>query len=87
MLRTVEGIYHQGRVDLLERPEGFKGDVPVMVTFLIETDGVDLRERGITQAQAQDLRGRLTAFREDWDAPEMDVYDYFQSRNCRQTGS
>ncbi len=75
MFRTVEGVYHQGRVDLLEAPKGFSGDIPVIVTFLSEADGVDLRSRGLDPAQAADLRGRLAAFHEDWDDPAMDVYD------------
>lgn len=75
MLQTIEGVYHQGRVDLLERPEGFKGDVPVIVTFLIEADGIDLRTRGLTQSQAEELRGRLTTFQDDWSDPAMDAYD------------
>jgi hypothetical protein len=36
---------------------------------------VDLRSRGITEAQARDLRARLKTFAEDWDRPEAAVYD------------
>ncbi len=36
---------------------------------------VDLRERGIDEVQAADLRSRLSAFAEDWLRPEMDIYD------------
>lgn len=36
---------------------------------------VDLRSRGISQAQAGDLRARLKTFAEDWDRPEAAVYD------------
>jgi hypothetical protein len=36
---------------------------------------VDLRERGIDESQAADLRRRLTPFAEDWDRPEMAAYD------------
>jgi hypothetical protein len=36
---------------------------------------VDLRSRGIGEAQADDLRARLKAFGEDWDRPEAAVYD------------
>lgn len=75
MLKTVEGVYHQGKVDLLESPRDIVGDVPVIVTFLTDVDGVDLRERGIDRVDAADLRGRLSTFGEDWQDPEMDVYD------------
>jgi hypothetical protein len=36
---------------------------------------IDLAERGIDQRQAADLRHRLKPFADDWDRPEMDVYD------------
>ena len=75
MLKTVEGVYHQGKVDLLESPRGIVGAVPVIVTFLTDLDGVDLRERGINRVEAADLRGRLSTFSEDWQDPEMNVYD------------
>jgi hypothetical protein len=35
---------------------------------------VDLRERGIDETQAEDLRRRLASFAEDWDSPEMSAY-------------
>jgi hypothetical protein len=36
---------------------------------------VDLRSRGISEAQARDLRARLKTFAEDWDRPEAATYD------------
>ena len=36
---------------------------------------VDLRSRGIGEAQASDLRARLRTFAEDWDRPEAAIYD------------
>ena len=36
---------------------------------------VDLRSRGISEAQARDLRARLKTFAEDWDRPEAAIYD------------
>jgi len=36
---------------------------------------VDLRSRSISEAQAGDLRARLTTFAEDWDRPEAAIYD------------
>ena len=36
---------------------------------------VDLRSRGISEAQASDLRARLRTFAEDWDRPEASIYD------------
>lgn len=47
----------------------------VVVTFLSASEPVDLAQRGIDAKQAVDLRARLAAFAEDWDRPDMDVYD------------
>ena len=33
------------------------------------------------ELQAADLRHRLAAFAEDWDRPEMDIYDELPSRS------
>jgi hypothetical protein len=74
MLTSVEGIFQDGEVKLMEPvPEGASGRV--IVTFLPGPKSIDLRERGIDKNQAADLRARLSAFAEDWQRPEMDVYD------------
>ena len=75
MLKSVEGVYREGKVELLESvPEGMTGRV--IVTFVSSPVGaVDLAARGIGPEQAADLRHRLAAFAEDWQRPEMDVYD------------
>jgi len=73
VLKSFEGIYRQGKVELLESPPaGAEGKV--IVTFL-GAGSVDLAERGIDEHQAADLRHRLKAFAEDWERPEMDIYD------------
>jgi len=74
MLKSVEGVYRGGKVELVEPvPENAEGRV--IVTFLSDATAVDLAERGIDRRQAADLRRRLAAFAEDWQRPEMDVYD------------
>ncbi|HEV3022625.1 MAG TPA: hypothetical protein VGX76_09155 [Pirellulales bacterium] len=73
LLSAVEGVYRNGKVELLEpAPPNAAGRV--IVTFLSAAQ-VDLAERGIDQVQAAELRRRLAAFADDWDRPEMDVYD------------
>lgn len=74
MMKSVAGVYcGDGTIKLMESaPAGVGGRV--IVTFL-EDKSADLRERGINEQQAADLRHRLNAFAEDWDRPEMDVYD------------
>ena len=71
--KTVEGIYRDGKVELLETPSDVD-EARVIVTFLPD-DAVNLAERGIDEAQATSLRSRLSAFTEDWELPEMEAYD------------
>jgi hypothetical protein len=74
MVKSVEGLYRDGKIELLEpAPERATG--PVIVTILSVPVDVDLAARGITPERAADLRARLAAFAEDWQRPEMDVYD------------
>ena len=76
MLASVEGVYRDGKIELAEVPN--TKDTPVIVTFL--TSGyVDLRERGIDESLAAELRARFATFAEDWDAPEMDIYDNYET--------
>ena len=74
MLTSVEGIYQDGRVELSEPvPEGATGRV--IITFVPEPKVRKLSDLGIGPEEAAELRFRLSAFAEDWDRPEMDVYD------------
>jgi len=70
MLKTVEGVYRHGRIELTEEPSDVREETRVLVTFL-EANLVDLRARGIDEAQAAELRARLATFAEDWNSPEM----------------
>jgi hypothetical protein len=74
MLQCVEGLYQDGKVELLETPKDVC-EARVIVAFLPPHGVVDLRERGISEAEAAELRWRLGAIAEDWERPEMDVYD------------
>jgi hypothetical protein len=75
MLKSVEGVYRDGKVVLIEPPPaGAAGRV--IVTFVSSpVEAIDLAGRGVTPEQAADLRHRLTTFAEDWQRPEMDAYD------------
>ena len=73
MLKSVEGVYRAGKVELLE-PAPADAEGRVIITFLA-AESIDLAKRGISAGQAAELRHRLGAFAEDWDRPEMDVYD------------
>jgi hypothetical protein len=73
MLKSVEGIYRDGKIEFLDTPPAIS-EGKVIVTFL-DAASIDLEKRGINEHQAADLRQRLKTFAEDWDRPEMDVYD------------
>ena len=79
MAKSVEGIYRDGKVELLEPLEGADGE-RVIVTLVHPAEPVDLADRGIEESQAADLRRRLSRFAEDWDRPEMSVYDELPPR-------
>lgn len=74
MLKAVEGIYRQGKIELLETPPDVK-EARVVVTFLPTEGTIDLRARGIDETEAAELRSCWGAAGEDWDRPEMDVYN------------
>lgn len=78
MLLSVQGVYRHGKIELIEQPTNVRDETYVIVTFL-ERGLIDLRERGIDEQQAAELRGAMAAFAEDWDSPEMSVYDHYDA--------
>jgi hypothetical protein len=74
MLKTVEGVFKNGKVQLNELPPDVQ-EARVLVTFLPARGERDLEAAGLTEAEAADLRFRFEAFAEDWDRPDMDVYN------------
>ncbi|MBZ5726883.1 MAG: hypothetical protein LAP87_18040 [Acidobacteriia bacterium] len=79
MVKSVAGIYRNGKVELVEPLAEAEGS-RVIVTWVHPVVPVDLRERGIDESQAADLRRRLAPFAEDWDRPEMAAYDELPPR-------
>ena len=79
MVKSVEGIHRNGKVEIVE-PLAVAEGSRVIVTWVHPAEPVDLRERGIEETQAADLRRRLTSFAEDWDRPEMAAYDELPPR-------
>ena len=73
MLKTVKGHCSHGKLELFEIPQINESDV--IVTFIDDTASVDLASRSISKRQAQDLRNRFRTLADDWDAPEMEIYD------------
>jgi hypothetical protein len=70
---TIEGTYKNGQIVLTETPMDLT-ESKVLVTFL-DTREINLEERGIDREQAAKLRAKLNTIAEDWDRPEMDIYD------------
>ena len=81
MLKSIEGIYWNGTIELSETPAEIK-ESRVIITFLNENgernsaDGsINLAERGISREDAAKQRAAFATFAEDWERPEMDIYD------------
>jgi hypothetical protein len=72
MLETVEGVFREGRVELLEAPPD-RDEARVIVTFL--PSAAQKQTPTLTVAEAAALRTRLQSFAEGWNRPDMDVYD------------
>jgi N-acetylglucosamine-6-phosphate deacetylase len=78
MLKSVKGVYQDGRIELVESPGNMPEQTRVIVTFLAP-GLIDLESQGINEAQAANLRIRLSTFIEEWDSPEMDIYDDYDT--------
>jgi len=78
MLKSIEGVYRKGKIELTEPPVDVRDETRVIVTFL-EPRSVNLSARGIDETRAAELRARLATFAEDWEAPEMSMYDDYDS--------
>jgi hypothetical protein len=79
MLTTLQGVYRNGEIVLPNNTIDIPDNTPVIVTFL-GVDGIDLRAHGITEDQAKTLRVQLAAFAEEWDSPEMSIYDTYSKQ-------
>lgn len=77
MIRTVSGTFRNGAVQLAEVPIGIK-ESRVLVTFL-DDGSLTLPERGIDAAMAAELRTALACFADEWDSPEMAIYDDYEA--------
>ncbi len=83
MLTSITGVYRNGHVILTEQPRNLPDEAQVIVTFLTPST-IDLAARGIDESQAADLRTRLRTFATEWDNPDMDVYnDYDTAKTTR----
>jgi len=74
MMKSIEGIFRDGKIELL-KPALQETESRVLVTFFPIPGKIDLREMGVSEAEAAEMRNRVASFAEDWDRPEMDIYD------------
>lgn len=68
MLKSVEGVYRDGKVELTEDPGDVRDETRVIVTFLLATEAQDIEP----QRWAELGMDRLE---QEWDNPEDAVYD------------
>jgi hypothetical protein len=78
MILSVEGIFRNGKVELLEKPENVQ-EARVIVTFLPLAMGPEGGPT-FTPEEIAELRGKLAAWEEDWNAPGMEAYDDYETR-------
>lgn len=82
MFPSVQGVYRRGKIDLAEKPGNVPDETRVIVTFL-EPGAIELNTRGINEEQAAELRAQLGTFAEDWDSPEMSIYDNYDAAQAK----
>jgi hypothetical protein len=78
MLTHVDGIYRNGYVELTKPTNDMPEGARVIVTF-VESTPIGLAAQGIDPAQAEILRTHLATFSEDWQSPEMSIYDDYDA--------
>jgi hypothetical protein len=77
MIQTLEGVFRNGKVELLQVPENVR-EARVIVTFLPEH--IESDSQTLTPDEVADVRGKLEAWEEDWNAPGMEAYDDYEAR-------
>ncbi|GBF80754.1 hypothetical protein [Aphanothece sacrum] len=81
MLFSVTGIYRDGQIQLSEQPPDLAEETQVIVTF-ISAKEIDLVSKGINREDAANLRANLTTFADDWNSPEMSIYDNYEQNRA-----
>ncbi len=81
MLNSVTGNYINGQIKLNKCPPNIQEGTEVIVTF-ITSDDIDLSSQGISQEDAQKLRNNLKTFADDWNSPDMSIYDNYEQNKA-----
>ena len=80
MLKTMDGLFHNGKIEFSDIHFNIPNNSKVVVTVL-EDDSINLNDRGINKSDAVELRSKLASFSCDWDSPEMDIYNNYSKKN------
>jgi hypothetical protein len=72
-MRTTIGASRQLTISLPDDVQLGPAEVVVILNPLAE--GLDLKARRWTEAEAAEMRARLKSFEADWEAPGMEAYD------------
>jgi hypothetical protein len=83
MLTSFEGVYRNGRVEIAASLNDVLEGTRVIVTF-IGSNPIDLASQGIDKTQAEILRESLMTFSEDWNSPEMSIYDDYDAAKANR---
>ena len=76
MITSVEAVYRDGKLELLEPAPDRAETSRIVVTFLPPPSVDERVAHGYTREEAAAIRARAGAIAEDWDHPDMDVYDH-----------
>jgi len=76
MITAVEGQFVNGAIEVSEHVPIQDGTRVIILLLPGEPPGNS--PLGVTRTQAGRLRWRLSTIAEDWDHPDMDVYDKYE---------
>ena len=68
MLKSVEGVYRDGRIELTELPGDVRDETRVIVTFLLAEEAQGIEPQGWAELG-------MSRLEQEWDNPEDAVYD------------
>jgi hypothetical protein len=85
MLKSLEGIYRDGKVELLGKPPA-RREARVIVTFLSGPRSQSKSPK-LSRKEAAELRARLAAWEQDWNAPGMEAYERRLMEGSRSEGT
>lgn len=81
-MTSMEGIYRNGKIEFPQLPTNINDETRVIVTF-IESNDIELSDYGIERLQAEALRANLGSFADDWNSPEMSIYDNYDAAKSK----